>query len=193
MAELYVLKRLVDGYAQRVTPLEVRFMLRLAWWRDFPWLTAFFRLLSRLGDGPLWGAIGVTLLLFGTGPERRAVLAGAMAALTSVLLFSVLKGLIRRPRPFDRWSSLSGLVPTPDRFSFPSGHTMTAFAMYASLGGILPMWGWVLLPTAWLIGLSRVYLGVHYPTDVLVGALLGTLVGKGAVWAVTEIGTTVLQ
>lgn len=171
-------KRLVDGYAHYVTPLEASLMRRLGPLRDYPWLTAGFKLISRLGDGSLWGGVGVALLLFGGTPGRIAVAAAAVSAMLAVGLFILLKRLIRRPRPFESWSDLSCLVLPPDRFSFPSGHTLTAFAMYGSLGSLLPLLVPLLLTSAILIGLSRVYLGAHYPTDVLVGGLLGTLLGR---------------
>ncbi|ABA89543.1 hypothetical protein Pcar_2304 [Syntrophotalea carbinolica DSM 2380] len=176
-------KRLVAGYAHYVTPLEAALMRRLYWLRDLRWVTAAFKLVSRLGDGPLWGGVGVSLLLLGGPAERSAVAAAAFAALLAIGVFSLLKRLIRRPRPFESWTDLSCLVLPPDRFSFPSGHTLTAFAMYGSLGGLLPALVPLLLTSAVLIGLSRVYLGAHYPTDVLVGGLLGTLLGRLVAWA----------
>ncbi|MGE4545321.1 MAG: phosphatase PAP2 family protein [Pedobacter sp.] len=182
MSDSYVQKRFSAGYAHYVTPVEAGLMRRLGWLRDYPWLTASFKFVSRLGDGPLWGAVGITLLLLGGTPERLAVAAAALAAMAAVGLFSLLKHLIRRPRPFERWSDLSCLLPPPDRFSFPSGHTLTAFAMYGSLGSLVPTLVPLLLTSAVLIGLSRVYLGAHYPTDVLVGGLLGTLLGRGIAW-----------
>lgn len=182
MSDSYVQKRFSAGYAHYVTPVEAGLMRRLCWLRDYPWLTASFKFVSRLGDGPLWGAIGITLLLMGGPSERFAVAAAALAALAAVGLFSLMKHLIRRPRPFESWSDLSCLLPPPDRFSFPSGHTLTAFAMYGSLGSLVPALVPLLLTSAVLIGLSRVYLGAHYPTDVLVGGLLGTFLGRTVAW-----------
>lgn len=183
MSRSYVHKRFFAGYSHYVTPLEAGLMRRLVWMRDYPWLTAVFKFISRLGDGPLWGAIGVTLLLLGGRTERLAVGAAAVAAGAAITFFTLVKRLIRRPRPYESWSDLSCLVAPPDRFSFPSGHTLTAFAMYGSLGSLLPAFVPLLLTVAVLVGLSRVYLGAHYPTDVLVGGLLGSLLGRLVAWA----------
>lgn len=135
MSGSYAHRRWVAGYTHYVTPVEAALMRRLGWLRDYPWLTAGFKLVSRLGDGVLWGAVAVTLLLVGGTRERAAVGAAAVAAVLAIALFSIMKRVIRRPRPFERWSDLSCLMMPPDRFSFPSGHTLTAFAMYGSLGG----------------------------------------------------------
>jgi undecaprenyl-diphosphatase len=71
-------------------------------------------------------------------------------------------------------------MAAPDKFSFPSGHTMTAFAVWASLASAIPTLSLPYLLLAILIGLSRIFLGLHYPTDVLVGALLGSAIGFSA-------------
>jgi hypothetical protein len=75
------------------------------------------------------------------------------------------------------WAALRA-VPAPDKFSFPSGHTMTAFAVWAVLAEGLPLLGPPFLVMAMMIGASRIFLGMHYPTDVLVGALLGSSLGR---------------
>lgn len=185
MSRCFAHKRFAAGYACYVTPLEAALMRRLTWMRHYPWLTALFKWVSRLGDGPLWGGVGVSLLLLGGNTGRLAVAAAALSAGVAVGLFSLIKPLIRRPRPYESWSDLSCLVAPPDRFSFPSGHTLTAFAMYGSLGSLLPALVPFLLTAAVLIGVSRVYLGAHYPTDVLVGGLVGTLLGRLIAWCWT--------
>ncbi|MDO3378991.1 phosphatase PAP2 family protein [Geoalkalibacter halelectricus] len=134
---------------------------------------------SRLGDGPLWYLTALILLAGGGAVERWAVLAAGISLLLSVLLFTLLKNVIGRPRPFEIWADLPCQMPPPDRFSFPSGHTMTAFAACGALAVLLPGSLALFLPVAILIGFSRIFLGLHYPTDVLVGALLGSTIGLG--------------
>jgi undecaprenyl-diphosphatase len=182
MAAPYPIQRFIDGYAHFVTPLEATFMQRLARWWSYPWLTDFFRLVSRLGDWPLWTGTGVMLFLAGGARGRLALGAALVSAGLAIGLFTLVKHVVRRPRPYESWSQLSCLVAPPDRFSFPSGHTLTAFAMYGTLGTMVPGLGFVLLPAAGLIGLSRIFLGAHYPTDVLIGGVLGTVLGRMVAW-----------
>lgn len=171
------MKPLPTLYLQHVTPLEVEVMRRLFRFRRIPWLTWLMKTMSRLGDWPLWVVTGLCLLASGEG--RVMALATGVAICASVLLFKAVKHLVGRPRPFESWQGLTSLVPAPDRFSFPSGHTMTAFAVWAVLLEGLPVLGPPFFLVALLIGISRVFLGMHYPTDVLVGALLGGVVGRG--------------
>lgn len=172
------LRNLSNYYFRHVTPHEVVLMQHFCQLRVYPLLTNLFLAASRLGDGPLWGASGAFFLLFGNLRSRWAVAAATLAVGLSIALFKGVKGLIGRPRPFETWSHLPCLLAPPDRFSFPSGHTMTAFAVWSVFSLMIPGAGLFFLPAAVLIGLSRVFLGLHYPTDVLVGALLGTGIGS---------------
>ena len=96
----------------------------------------------------------------------------ALAYGLSMLASTALKDVVRRPRP-----SGEHLVPLPHSWSFPSGHATSAFAAAVALGLLVPRARWPALVLAALIAYSRVYLGVHYWTDVLAGAALGALVG----------------
>lgn len=133
---------------------------------------------TRGGDGWLWSAIGLIVLLF--GGERRfvALEAGFLSVGAGQLTFFVLKRLIGRERPREThcWSSL---LP-PDRFSFPSGHTITAFAITFSLGLYYPALLAGLIFCALSVAASRVILGLHYLSDVLVGIVIGMTIGIGA-------------
>lgn len=168
---------LVVFYASRVTPLEARWMGRLCALNRHHWLRLTLVAASRLGDWPLWLVCGVVGLAVGDARLRLAVFAATLALAGSVLLFMLIKNLVGRPRPCEAWAELPCLLRAPDRFSFPSGHTMTAFAAATAYGVMAPFLLPVLLPAALLIGISRVFLGLHYPTDVLAGALLGSTLG----------------
>jgi undecaprenyl-diphosphatase len=173
------MKQLTLLYMHHVTPVEVGVMRRVMRLRRIHWLTLLMKTASRLGDWPLWVVTGITLLASGESRCRRTALVAALAIGLTVLIFKGLKNLVGRPRPFESWQGLTSLVPVPDRFSFPSGHTMTAFAVWAVLVAGVPTLGPFFLGLALLIGVSRVFLGMHYPTDVLVGALLGSSLGRG--------------
>lgn len=174
------------GFSYRLNSFEAVFLRQLSRLRKVPLLTAGFTVCSRLGDGPLWASVAVTLLLFGRSRERLAVATAAVVAVLAITAFSSLKKLVRRRRPFEFWPDLSCLVQPPDRYSFPSGHTMTAFSLYGTFATLLPGSGWFFCPAALLIGLSRIFLGAHYPSDVIAGGLLGAglghLVALGSLW-----------
>ncbi len=173
------MKYLSSVCTRYITANEALFMQRFCDLRSHPWLTAFFRGASRLGDGSLWYLSGLCFLILGEPATRWAVAAAAVAIGLSVALFMTVKNLIGRPRPYVAWQELPCLMLPPDRFSFPSGHTMTAFAACGVYSQMIPGAALFFLPVAIVIGLSRVFLGLHYPTDVLVGALLGTGIGWG--------------
>ena len=147
-----------------------------------PWLDAVFTLFTHLGDaGFLWIVLGVILFCI---PRTRKMGTAALLALVMGFLCTnvVLKHLVARPRP---WLDVAGLVPLVqegDPNSFPSGHTCAAFAFAAAGLGTFPAkWAKVLaLAGAVLMGFSRLYVGVHYPTDVLAGAAVGLLAGWAA-------------
>ena len=172
-------KNLVAFYIAHVTPLEADMMRRFIALRSIAWLTWLFKTASRLGDGGLWVTTGIGLLALHEPHIHRTVLAAILAVGLTVLLFMGVKNLVGRPRPFEAWQGLNCLMAPPDKFSFPSGHTMTAFAVWGVLAVGLPVLSQLYLVIAILIGLSRVFLGLHYPTDVLAGALLGSSIGLG--------------
>jgi len=128
---------------------------------------------SRAADGPLWGAL-ILLLPWLGGPEGARE-AGLMLALGAVnlTLYYTLKRSTRRQRPFERCDDIHACLKVPDAFSFPSGHTLHAFAFALLLSAFHPALAPLLWGFAALVGLSRVVLGLHFPSDVVFGAVLG--------------------
>ena len=126
------------------------------------------------------------------GCRRRfpstTVSAATSLAAAATLVF-LLKDFLDRSRPALAHHSLDPLVATPSSESFPSGHTATAFATATVVGLLHPRLRWPLLGLAALVGLSRVYLGVHFWFDVLAGAALGIAVGWTAVWGMRRLRT----
>lgn len=143
-----------------------------------PILTPVFTFITTLGNaGMIW--IIFCILLLSKKSTRRIGAMGILALLGSVLINNLLlKKLVERPRPFDIIEGLQPIVMRPKDFSFPSGHTGSSFAVATVFYRNLPKrFGvWMLLLAA-LMGVSRVYVGVHYPTDVLAGMLVGIAIG----------------
>ncbi len=123
--------------------------------------------------------VGVVLVCAIARSWRPAIATGLAVGVTHLLTLA-LKELVDRPRP----TGTEPLVPMPDSASFPSGHASTAFAAAAALAvfGRSPWLRAALFATASAIALSRVWLGVHYPSDVVAGAIIGALVG----WAIAR-------
>lgn len=149
--------------------------------------TVFWEFMTDLGNmGFLWILITVGLLI--RSKTRSIGLTAALAiVLNTVISNGILKLWVARPWPFSTFTEIIPLITPPVDFSFPSGHTSSSFAVAFVLFALLPRrWGVGALVTAALISLSRLYLGVHYPTDVLTGVLIGYGVAKMAVWAVKK-------
>ena len=172
-------KSLTQLYASHITAFEVVVMERFCSLRSIKWLTCLFKTASRLGDSSLWVSTGLMLVAINDSYSRMVAFSASLAIGTSVVLFITLKNLIGRPRPFESWDALTCMMAPPDKFSFPSGHTLTAFAVWGTFLIGYPVISHFYLVAAALIGLSRIFLGLHYPTDVLVGAILGSAIGIG--------------
>jgi undecaprenyl-diphosphatase len=160
-----------------ITAGDRRLMLRLNRWQAPYWIRHWMVLASRGGDGWLWSAVGLILLLFGGSGRFDALEAGLVSVGAGQLTFFILKRIIGRERPCATEPHCWSILLPPDRFSFPSGHTITAFAIAFSLGLYYPALLVGLIFCALSVAASRVILGLHYLSDVLVGILIGTAIG----------------
>ena len=155
-------------------------MQRLNRWRPPRWVRVWMLAASRAGDGWLWWCCGFAVLASNDALRRAALGAAAMAVVAGIFSFKVLKRVVGRKRPCaiepNCWASL---LP-PDQFSFPSGHSITAFAVAISLGTFYPLALPVLLFCAASVAVSRVVLGMHFLSDVIVGSALGASLGYTA-------------
>jgi membrane-associated phospholipid phosphatase len=156
------------GESIRFQPLTFVLLLASTWWVKWP-------LIAAIG----WA---------GDCSRRRIAPRAAAAALAAVgvsaLLVTVLKTLFDRARPPLANPTLDVVGSLPASASFPSGHAATAFAAAVAVGMIHPRLRRPLLALAFLVAVSRVYLGVHYATDVIAGSAIGALLGLAAGWAV---------
>ena len=153
---------------------------RINHWRPPCWFRAWMIASTRAGDGWLWGAYGLVLLLSFRRTAYLACAAAATAATLGIGTFLVLKRLIGRQRPCTLAPSCWSFLPAPDQFSFPSGHSITAFAVSVPIALCFPDLSAVLLFIAGSVALSRLILGMHFLTDVIAGSLIGCLLAEAA-------------
>ncbi len=133
--------------------------------------------ITKLGDsGAIWLFLSIALLF--SKKTRQIGIMSLLALLCSFIINNlVLKNLIARIRPYDVLSGVLLLIEKQSDFSFPSGHTASSFSVAVIIFKELPLnYGIPAILLAVLIGISRLYLGVHYPSDVLCGALFGSII-----------------
>ena len=135
-----------------------------------------FRLVSRLGDGLFWYSLMLLILLFEGRDGLLPVLHMALAGLSGTLLYKWLKGKTLRPRPFEVHQDIFLTGKPLDKFSFPSGHTLHAVVFGLVAINYYPALSFIIMPFVSMVALSRVVLGLHYPSDVIAGAIIGSLI-----------------
>lgn len=167
---------------------DVRWCYSLNRWGGRPRVTRLFAVVSRLGDGYVWYALIALLPLFGGDVGLVAALHLSALALTNVALYRTLKRWTRRPRPFRRHEGIVAWVAPLDEFSFPSGHTLHAVSFTLVACWYIPWLAVVLVPFAVLVALSRVVLGLHYPSDVLAATVIGGALAAVSMQAVMAYG-----
>lgn len=131
------------------------------------------RWVSKTGDGHLYLAIGLTLWAFDPNDGTLFLYTTLLAYALELPVYVFLKKSFKRQRPCDFIRCLNAHIKPSDKFSLPSGHTAAAFLMASLLAHFYPSVSILVYIWASIIGLSRVLLGVHYPSDIVAGALLG--------------------
>lgn len=154
---------------------EVSYLWFITVWKGN--LKAFLaRAVSMSGDGWMYAVICLALVIRGDAQAFELFFLLLIAYAVEVPLYIILKNTLRRQRPCQRLK-IGAVIQACDKFSFPSGHTAAAF-LFAVVGShFYPDSTLLLFSWASAIGLSRVALGVHYPTDILAGAGLGSVLG----------------
>ncbi len=139
-----------------------------------PWLVALFYAITLLGNGGLLWLIFAGYFRFNKKNARAAWMILTALILTSILTDGIIKNLVCRPRPFVSDPAIIPMMIRPSSYSFPSGHASTSFASAMMIYRIQPKLGRWALAAAAFIGFSRLILCVHYPSDVLVGGIMGS-------------------
>lgn len=162
---------------QRLNQREAPFCLTWSRRGQRAWLLRPFALVSRLGDGVFWYSLIAVLPLMAGLSGLKASLHMLLTGAVALGLYKSLKLVTRRERPCDYASEIIALVPPLDRYSFPSGHTLHAVSFSTVAIYYFPDLAWVLVPFTLLVASSRVVLGLHYPSDVLIATLIGLFLG----------------
>ena len=157
---------------------------RLGDLRSYHWLRDLMVISSKLGDGSIWLFLSLSLLLFGGREGQKAVLIGTISVILCVAIFKAIKHSTTRKRPFETYIDMEFILPPPDEYSFPSGHSINAFAIATAAAWFFPLLFIPLFVMASLIAVSRVFLSLHYPTDVVVGGLIGAGVSMALIRAI---------
>ena len=155
-------------------------MRRLNRWRPPRLIRWWMITATRGGDGWIWVFCGTMLALWGDARRFDAILAASLAISAGVLMFQAVKKQVGRKRPCHIEPHCWARLLPPDQFSFPSGHSITAFAAAVSIGQIYPGLLPLLLFCAASVALSRIVLGMHFLSDILAGSAAGALLGYGA-------------
>src|ERR1700741_3616566 len=175
----------VWGYIQN---RDHRVMRRVNRWKAPRWIRYWMIAATRVGDGWLWYSLAIILLIVGGPNPSAAVSTSACAALAGVFVFKALKKISHRQRPCHMEPHCWSRVLPPDQFSFPSGHTMTAFSIALVVSYFYPGLEGALYFLAASIAVSRVVLGMHFMSDVLAGAILGVGLGCASLTAFAALG-----
>ncbi|HAG96128.1 MAG: phosphatase PAP2 family protein [Pseudomonadales bacterium] len=171
------MEKSVAAVVEKMGHVDALYCIRLNRWIRDSHLHRFFSTISRLGDGIFWYGLMLLFPVF-MGAEGFVITAlMILMAAWGVYIYRYIKKRSMRPRPFVSHRCIRQGARTLDCYSFPSGHTMHAVAFTILLTYAVPGLGLLLLPFALLTALARVVLGLHYPSDVFMGAVLGMVNG----------------
>lgn len=141
----------------------------------------FFKIISRFGNGLFWFIMLASLWVLEGVFYIVQVLYLLISGSIGTVIYKILKQKTVRPRPYQVHQVIRLQEPPLDHFSFPSGHTLHAVMASTVMGYIQPMLLILMLPFTILVAISRMVLGLHYPSDVLVGALIGAVIAGGII------------
>lgn len=175
-------QRLEAGSAER------RLCLAMNRWGARQALRRLFGIVSRLGDGVFWYTLMGVLAVFGGSRGAIAALHMALTGLVAAAMYRGLKRWTRRPRPFRTHDAIVPYVAPLDEFSFPSGHTLHAVSFTLIALAYFPVLAPVLIPFTVLVALSRIVLGLHYPSDVLAAIVIAVGLAGVSLWMGPALG-----
>lgn len=166
---------------------EWRLCLAANRWGARKAIATLFRAVSRAGDGVFWYSLMATLAVLGGSRGAQAALHMAVVGIVALLLYRSLKKHTRRPRPFRAHQGIVAHIPPLDEYSFPSGHTLHAVSFSLVAIAYFPVLAVLLVPFTLMVAASRVILGLHFPSDVLAAAVIGSGLASVSLWVVPGV------
>lgn len=167
---------------------EHRWCLQMNHWGERGLVRGYFSAVSRLGDGVFWYSLMALIVLVEGWDGIAASAHLAATGCSALFLYRRLKRWTRRARPCNADARIRAWVAPLDEYSFPSGHTLHAVAFSLVAITHYPVLAWVLLPFTASIAVSRVVLGVHYPSDVIAATVIGSALAGCSIAAGDVLG-----
>lgn len=165
-------------YLNRMHQLDTQMCVAVNHTSQYKAIRQSFRVISRLGDGVFWYTLMILILLTQGSEALMPVIHMAVAGLIGTFVYKWLKGKTLRPRPYQVRQDIRLTGKALDKFSFPSGHTLHAVVFTCVALVYFPQLAVLLIPFTVMVAFSRIVLGLHYPSDVIAGALIGALIAK---------------
>lgn len=162
---------------QNLHQYDLRVMLWCSRTRNHNLLVQLAKQISRSGDGLLQVLLPLGLIILSIENSLLFFKLVVIGFLIERPAYWVLKNTLKRRRPPEAIPSFQAVITASDKFSFPSGHTAGAFLLATLALLVYGSAAWILLPWAICVGVSRIVLGVHFPGDIIAGAILGTSIG----------------
>ncbi|WP_288382844.1 phosphatase PAP2 family protein [uncultured Acinetobacter sp.] len=172
----------------RILDLDLRGCVYLNHFSHSQRVATFFKVVSRLGDGSFWYAMLAMVWITKGLPYGIQIVYLVLGSSIGTALYKFLKHKTTRPRPYQVHQVIVLGERPLDHFSFPSGHTLHAVMATICLGYVMPVLVTLMLPFTLLVALSRMILGLHYPSDVMVGAMIGASIAGMIIFCAPMLG-----
>lgn len=144
-------------------------------------IKSFFAVISRLGNGVFWYTLIALIPIIYGYDMLHVSIRMIVVGLAGLAIYKIIKSLTERPRPYKVNSNIEVGTSPLDQYSFPSGHTLHAVSFGLTAVYYIPSLIWLVIPFSILVGLSRIILGLHYPTDVIAGIAIGSSLAVSAI------------